>query len=333
MKKLVTLKELAQELGVSVSTVSKALNHHPSIGHHTRERVERLAKARNYIPNEVARNFQRRRSLTIGLMVPNVLDQFFVQAINGVDAMAREQQYSVLVSQTLDDNTRASAILEMMLHDGVDGLIATITTTTTDLTPYRRLEAAGIPVVYMARSPGDPGCAQVTVLNVEPARQATTFLLERGHRRLAYLNGSTNITASHQRQAGFAQAVAEWPQPAAGVVIQPAGLAQADTEQAMQTLMEQTDYPTGILTFKTYIALDAIDFLKRYYPDRLNAIEFVGFGNLPLLKYLTYRPIASIEENPGQMGQESFRLLHQLMTDEPPESTQIGVTGELVIRD
>ena len=331
MKKLVTLKELSRELGVSVSTVSKALNNDPSIGHRTRERVERLARVRHYIPNEVARNFQRRRSLTIGLMVPNVLDQFFVQAVNGVDSVASDKQYSVLVSQTLDDEARAHAILDLMRHDGVDGLIATITPNTHDLTPYRRLEAAGIPVVYIARSPNDPACAQVTVLNTESARQATAFLLARGHRRVAYLNGPTNIAASQQRRLGFEQALQEQHRPADGTVYQPAGLTPADTEQTMAQLMARPDYPTGILAFKTYMALDAMMYLKQTYPARLGEIEFVGFGNLPLLNYLTDRPVAAIEENPGRMGEEAMRLLLQLITTGHADPMQVAVPGELVV--
>lgn len=318
---------------MSVSTVSKALNNDSTIGHYTRERVERLARARHYIPNEVARNFQRRRSLTIGLVVPNVLDQFFVQAINGVDEVASNRQYSVLVSQTLDDENRALGILEQIRLDGVDGVITTITPAITDLTPYRRLEAAGIPVVYMSRSPNDPACAQVTVLNREAARKATSFLLDRGHRQLAYLNGPTNITASLQRRAGFEQALRERHRLADGAVYQPAGLSQTDTETIMETVMNRPDYPTGILTFKTYMALDAIAYLKQACPERLNQVEFVGFGNLPLLKHLTHKPVASVEENPGLMGQEAMRLLMELMNDRPARSMHIDVPGDLVIHE
>ncbi|MBO0951442.1 LacI family DNA-binding transcriptional regulator [Fibrella forsythiae] len=331
MKKLVTLKELSLELGVSVSTVSKALNNDPTIGHYTRERVEHLARARHYIPNQVARNFQRRRSLTIGLIVPNVLDQFFVQAINGVDEVATAKQYSVLVSQTLDVESRSNAILDLMRLDGVDGLIATITPNTTNLTPYRQLEAAGIPVVYIARSLNDPACAQVTLLNTDSARIATNFLLDRGHQQLAYINGPTNVNASQQRRTGFEQALQDRHRLADGTIYQPNSLTAADTDAIMAKAMARADYPTGILAFKTYMAIDAITYLKRTYPERLDQIEFVGFGNLPLLKHLSHKPAASIEENPGLMGQEAMRLLMQLISDKPAESTHIEVPGELVV--
>ncbi|AQG80612.1 LacI family DNA-binding transcriptional regulator [Spirosoma montaniterrae] len=313
MTKPVTLKELSQELGVSVATVSKALNHDPTIGHYTRERVLKLAQDRNYIPNENARNFQQQKSLTIGLLIPNVLDQFFVQAINGVDAVAVDTHYSLVVAQTRDDPNRAAAVLNMMLRDRVDGLIATITPNTTDLAPYQRLEAAGIPVVYMARSPNDPACHRVVCQNVQGATQATRFLLERGHRRLAHLKGPDAISASHQRQTGFANAIADWPERPRSVQVETVDLLAESVYKAMQRLMERPDYPTGILTFKTYITLDAIDFLRQHYPERLARIDFVGFGNLPLIRYLDPKPAASVEENAHLMGQETMRLLLRLM--------------------
>jgi DNA-binding LacI/PurR family transcriptional regulator len=185
--------------------------------------------------------------------------------------------------------------------------------------------------VYMARSPGDPACAQVTVLNVDTARQGTDFLLDRGHQRLAYLSGPTNVAASRQRQTGFERALGERPGQHHGATLQPDGINPTDTERVMHSLMQRPGYPTGILTFKTYMALDAIDFLKRAYPERLGEVEFVGFGNLPLLKYLTHKPVASIEENPLQMGQEAMKLLLQLIAEETPTGRQVEVPGELVV--
>ncbi|RYF56219.1 MAG: LacI family transcriptional regulator, partial [Cytophagaceae bacterium] len=153
----------------------------------------------------------------------------------------------------------------------------------------------------------------------------------RGHQRLACLNGPPNINASQQRRAGFDEALRARNRSTDGMVYQPAGLTATDTEAIMATVMERADYPTGILAFKTYTVLDAIAYLKRAYPERLNQVEFVGFGNLPLLKHLTYKPAASIEENPGLMGQEAMRLLMRLMSDKPAELTHIEVPGELVI--
>lgn len=322
---------------MSIATVSKALNNDPSIGHYTRERVLRLAQARNYVPNETARNFQRQKSRTVGLTVPNTLDQFFVQAINGVDDVALEARYSIVILQTLDDDARAGAILDLVLSDRLDGLIATITPNTTDLTPYRRLESAGIPVVYMNRSPHDPACPLVTGRNADGAALATQFLLDRGHRRLAHLKGPDNIMASRQRLAGFEQALRQRGLPVIPQFVREVDLSPASTDAAMRFLMAQPNYPTGILTFKNYVTLDAIDFLKRKYPERLDNIDFVGFGNLPLIRYLEHKPVASIEENAGQMGREAMRLLLRLIeatsTGATPAPEHIEIPGALVIHD
>jgi DNA-binding LacI/PurR family transcriptional regulator len=332
MPKAITLKELARELGVSVATVSKVINNDPSIGHYTREQVQKLVKARNYVPNGVARNFQQQKTLTLGLTVPNTLDQFFVQIINGADEAAQAAGYSVVVSQTFDEAQRTHDILDMLLSDRVDGLIASIPPATTDLAPYRRFEAVGIPVVYINRSPLDAHCHRVTCRNREAAAMGTQFLIERGHRRLAHLKGPESLATSQHRHEGFAQAV-----QAAGLLLPPdrvrsVDLSQRATEAVIRDWMAQPDYPTGILTYKNYLTLDALALLKREYPERLAEIAFVGYGHLPMLRYLDHKPIAALNENAEQMGREAVDLLFRLLiaeNDLPPQHVQIPC--ELVV--
>jgi DNA-binding LacI/PurR family transcriptional regulator len=326
MPKAITLKELALELGVSVATVSKVINNDPSIGHYTREQVQKLVKARNYVPNVAARNFQQQKTLTLGLTVPNTLDQFFVQVINGADEAAQAAGYSVVVSQTFDEAKRTHDILAMLLSDRVDGLIASITPDTPDLALYRRFEAVGIPVVYVNRVPHSLDCHRVTCQNEAAAGQATQFLIERGHRQLAHLKGPENLATSQQRHQGFAQAV-----QAAGLAlradwVRSVDLSQQATEAVMREWMGQPNYPTGILTFKNYLTLDALAFLKREYPERLNEVEFVGYGHLPVLRYLDHKPVAAIDENAEQMGREAVNLVFKLLAAEndlPPQHVQI----------
>lgn len=332
MPKAVTLKELARELGVSVATVSKVMNNDPSIGHYTREQVQKLVKARNYVPNAAARNFKQQKSLTIALTVPNVLDQFFVQAINGVEGAAQAAGYSVMVTQTFDQPDRNGAILGTLLSDRVDGLIATITPDAADLSVYQQFEAVGIPVVYMNRSPHGVDCPRVTGSNVEGAAMATRFLIERGHRRLAHLKGPANLATSQQRHEGFSLALREHGLPENPAWVRSVDLSAANTEAVMREWMAQPDYPTGILAFKNYLTLDALTYLKREYPDRLADVQFVGFGNLPLLRYLDHKPIASLEENAEQMGREAMSLLLKLLTAETPLAPQhVQVPCELVV--
>jgi DNA-binding LacI/PurR family transcriptional regulator len=326
MPKAVTLKELALELGVSVATVSKVMNNDPSIGHYTREQVQKLVKARNYVPNAAARNFQQQKTLTLGLTVPNTLDQFFVQVINGADEAAQAAGYSVVVSQTFDEAERTRNILDMLLADRVDGLIASITPDTTDLSLYRRFEAVGIPVVYVNRSPLDPDCHRVTCQNVEAAALATQFLIGRGHQRLAHLKGPENLVPSQQRHEGFVQAVKASGLPLRSEWVRSVDLSLEATEAVMRDWMAQDTYPTGILAYKNYLTLDALAFLKREYPARLQEVEFVGFSNMPLLRYLDHKPIASLEENAEQMGREAVDLIFKLLATEdelPPQHVQI----------
>ena len=123
----VTIKDIAAKLNMSFSTVSKALNNDPSISTPTRERVKQLAADWNYIPNEAARHFKLNKTFTLGLIIPNMLDQFFVLAINGAEKIAARENYNVIISQSHEDPTNEERIVDLMKRNRVDGLIVVIT--------------------------------------------------------------------------------------------------------------------------------------------------------------------------------------------------------------
>lgn len=148
MKKGITIKDIARKLNMSVSTVSKALNNNPSISTLTKERVKKLAEEWNYIPNEAARHFKLNKSFTIGVIMPDLLDQFYVLAINGVEEIANRKNYHVIISQTHEDHEKETGIVENMIRNRVDGVIIAISKNTRDLNMFKRLINTGIPVVF-----------------------------------------------------------------------------------------------------------------------------------------------------------------------------------------
>src|SRR5437762_2827499 len=123
MKKGVTLKDIATRLNMSISTVSKALSGDASISELTKQRVIKLSSDWNYVPNEAARHFKLNKTFTLGLIIPDLLDQFFVLAINGVEQIAAQQKYNVIVSQSHEDAAHESKIVDIMIRNRVDGVI------------------------------------------------------------------------------------------------------------------------------------------------------------------------------------------------------------------
>ena len=182
MKKGVTIKDIALKLNMSVSTVSKALNNDLSISTPTKERVKQLANDWNYIPNEAARHFKLSKTFTLGLIIPNMLDQFFVLAINGAEKIAAIEKYNVIISQSHEDPANEERIVDLMKRNRVDGLIVVITKKTEDMSPFLKLKNIGIPLVFFARPPKDDSFDYVTADNEGGAFKATEYLIKKGHK-------------------------------------------------------------------------------------------------------------------------------------------------------
>ena len=162
VKKVPTIKEIAKRLNVSVSTVSRALHDHPSIGLRTRMQVQQVAKEINYEPNQAAIFFKQGKTFTLGVIIPNLQEQYFSIAINGIEKMAIENNYNVLISQSHDDPKREKQIVETMRRNRVDGIIVSVSKNSGDYKHFQELEQFNIPVVFFDRAPEMPNAISVT---------------------------------------------------------------------------------------------------------------------------------------------------------------------------
>lgn len=316
MKKGVTIKDIALKLNMSVSTVSKALNNDLSISIPTKERVKQLANTWNYIPNEAARHFKLSKTFTLGLIIPNMLDQFFVLAINGAEKIAALEKYNVIISQSHEDPANEERIVDLMKRNRVDGLIVVITKKTQDMSPFQKLKNIGIPVVFFARPPKDDSFDYVTADNEGGAFKATEYLIKKGHKRVGHLMGPESMAISQKRLLGYKTALEKNKIGFDPDLVKVVDLTEVSTFFAMSQFMKMKSPPTGIFTFKNYISLDAIEYLKKDFPGKLNKMDFSGFGNLPLFRYLDHKPVASIEESSYEMGEEAARLLFRFIKEE-----------------
>ena len=316
MKKGITLKDIARKLNMSISTVSKSLNDDGAISILTKERVKKLAKEWNYIPNESARHFKLNKSFTIGLILPDLLDPFFVVAINGVEEIAVKEDYNMILTQSHEDIKKEEKIANVMISNRVDGVIVAVTKNTVDMTLFQKLKSMGMPVVCIARGLPDDNFVYVSANNVEGASKATNFLIKRKHKRIAHIMGPKTLQISQSRYEGYKQALKKNKIPLDLQLVKEVDFSKNETEKAMHELMQSESPPTAIFTFKNLITLDAIEFLKKKHPEKLNSIDFTDFGNLPLFNYLHFKPIASIEEDFYEMGKQAAILLFQMIKEE-----------------
>lgn len=320
---------------MSVSTVSKALNNDPLISALTKERVKELAKKWNYIPNEAARHFKQNKSFTIGVIMPDLLDQFYVLAINGIEEVASQKNYNVIISQTHEDTATEEKLVENMIKNRVDGVIITVSKNTRNTDRFQRLIHAGIPFVFFSRYYPEPEFDYVSTDNAGGARKAVEFLLERGHKKIAHLMGPSFLRTSMQRYQGYKEALKKYNIPFDPSLVEEVDLSQEQTFFAVKKLMKRKEAPSAFFTFKNYVSLDVIKILKEQFSRQLEKVEIVGFGNLPLIQYLDFKPIASIDENSFEMGVKAAELIFKHITqneDSEEKSVQhLKVPCKLII--
>ncbi len=314
----VTLKFLAEKLKMSVSTVSKALNNYPTINEYTKKRVQEMARDLHFTPNKSAINLKERKSRIIGIILPNLLDHFFTRSIYGVEQFAMKNGYNVIISQSHDELEKEIHLADMLLKSRVDGLIVAISKQTQDFKHLDQFEQMGIPVVYYTRNPSfNLNCHKVLGNTFQGCYQATKFLIDRGHKKIAYLGGPKMINFTHDRFNGYINALKDNEVPFSAELVAYTDFDQENTIKAIQNLFTNPENtPTALVAFKEPILFDAIKYLRSINYPNFSQIECIGFGNNSFITYLDAPPIASVEENPESVGENAIKLLLQLINRE-----------------
>ena len=332
-KRLPTIKEIAKQLNISVSTVSRALHNHPSIGLRTKMRVQQLAEQLGYEPNQAAISFKQRKTFTIGVVLPNLKEEFFSNAISGIEDVATENKYNVLIGQSHDEVEREKQIVTAMKNQRVDGLIVSLSKHTKDYEHFLALEKYNIPIVFFDRVPTLANMNKVSFNMEGGTREAIEFLVSKGHRRIGILNGPEEMKSSRERTETFKQMLVKMRLKIDLSLVVNTNLTRESTEAAMQQLLDVKPRPTAVLAINDYVALDAIQYVRRQGLEK--DIAFVSYANLPITAYLQHPPMASVEQYPYEQGSKAASILmnviHHNNSSEPLPAQNIVIDGKLVV--
>lgn len=210
MKSKATLKEIAKELGVSVSTVSKALNDSPEISEPTKIRVQEYAKLKNYKPNVIGLNLKNRSTKTIGVILPNILNQFFAKVFTGIEKVADANGYKVITCISNESIEKEINALEMLSNGTIDGFILSISEEAQKLQQFGHFKSIineGTPIVMFDRIADEINCDKVIVDDLDSAVNATEHLIKTGCRKIALLSTIDNLSVGKLRAKGFYKAI------------------------------------------------------------------------------------------------------------------------------
>ncbi|RYG04811.1 MAG: LacI family transcriptional regulator [Chitinophagaceae bacterium] len=313
--KLPTLKEIARQLKVSVSTVSRALIDHPRIGLGTRLRVQQLARELGYEPNAKAILFKQKKTQVIGVILPYIREEFFSEAISGMEAAAMEHDYTILFGQSYDETEKEIRVVEAMKKQRVDGLIISLSKQTNRYEHLEALEKYKIPVIYFDRVPPFPNAHKIYVNLYRGTIEMVSWLFNQGFRRIAFINGPDKILASKERLSGYIDGISKQKLKVDMQLVEKTDLSRDSTYAAVQKLLSLKNPPTAIITFNDYVHMDAVQYAEKLGVKVNTDIAFVSYANLPITSYTAYPPLASLEQYPNVQGHRAMELMIGLLSD------------------
>ena len=334
-QKPATIKEIAKQLNISVSTVSRALHDHSSIGLRTKTRVKELAAKLSYERNETAIFFQQRKTFTIGVILPELGEAFFSASISGIEDTAEKNKYTVLIGQSHDNEEREKKIVESMKNHRVDGLIISLAKNTVNYDHFEMLKRYNIPIVFFDRIPKMSNIHYVACNMASGTVEAINFLFKKGHRVIGMINGPDKLFASQERKQGYIEAVTKSRLKFDPSLVVTSDLTIEGTNKAMEELLTSKRKPTAIVTFNDYVALDAVKYAQQKNRKINKDISFVSYSNLPLSQYTSYPPLASVEQFPYLQGRKATEILLQLLQPNADQNAfyKIIIDSKLAVHD
>ncbi|WP_316808795.1 LacI family DNA-binding transcriptional regulator [Pedobacter agri] len=329
-----TIKEIAKILKISPSSVSRGLHDHPSIGAVTREKIKQLAKSLNYQPNNAAILFQKGKTYTIGVILPELSEHFFSTAISAIEDEALKKNYTVIFAQSHDNYEQEVKLVEKMKNQRVDGLLVSISNDTSNFDHFEKLNSFNIPVVFFDRIPPSKNVHYVACSLETATAKALNYLLKKGHRSIGMINGPATLYASEERKDGYIQAINFNRLKFDPSLIVNCDLTEKGTIEAADAFLNHKRKPTAIVAFNDYVALFLIKHFKQL--NVINDFDIVSYANLPIISYIDNSPIASVEQYPYVQGQKAVNILLDLMTNPNPENQAFFntvVEADLIINE
>lgn len=303
----VTVKDIARQLGIAVSTVSRALRDHPDISAETKREVRALADKLNYSPNVVALSLRHRKTFLIAIVVPEIIHHFFSCVINGAEAVANRNGYNLIILQSNENAEREASICKTIINSRIDGLLVSMAKTTKRGDHFRSLQQAGIPIVFFDRICGDIDTDRVIADDFNGAHAAVQHMIAGGCKRIAHLAATQLMQIAQKRQYGYIQALRDAHLPVDESLIIPCDNPD-DAARVGEELMRREDRPDGIFAVNDLTAAGAMNAVKHAGFRVPEDVAVCGFTN-GIVSSLTDPTLTTVEQHGDEMGQLATELL------------------------
>ncbi|GGM88274.1 LacI family transcriptional regulator [Dyadobacter beijingensis] len=327
----ITLKTIATKLGISISTVSRALKNHPDIKETTRQAVYELAEQLDYEPNQLAFQLLNRRSNTIGVVVPKISYALYLQAIPGMAEVAERHGYQLLICQTDDNYEKEVRQIQGLLSSRTSGVVLSMSANTTNYDHLLKIQRKNVPLVLFNRDCEEITCSKVLIDNHQAAYEATAVLLGQGRKKIAFFRGPQHLQISQKRFEGYSQALADH-----GIVPDPGIIKVAEQEKdsmitAINELFDSGADFDAILAYSDQIAQWALVLARQRGIRIPQDLAIIGFYNEPTNELLD-PPLSSVSQPAYEMGVKAMELVFKELNSARFAFERVVLESSLVLR-
>lgn len=334
MKRKITLKQIARELDVSISTVSKALKDSLEISLETRQKVQAFAKFYNYKPNNIALSLKNRKTKNIGVIIPEIVHYFFSKAINGIELVANKRGYNVIIGLSNESFDKEVLNMEMLANGSIDGFILSIAKETLSMQDYHHFNETinqGMPIVMFDRVVDEIKCDKVIVDDVNGAKKAVNKLISNGCKNIAIITTKDYISVGKLRTQGYIEALEKNNiKPDPNLILKVDDKFVTDDylnilEDEITKLFKKNKNIDGVFTVNEIYALTAIKSARKLGKKIPDDIQVIGFTDGVLSKHAT-PSLTTMKQHSQEMGEKAAELLIDKLENESEEVEEVYKT-------
>ncbi len=306
----ITIKDIAEKCGVSVTTVSRVLNDKPDVNDETRSKVLKVIEDSNYRPNGMARSLVINQTYSIGLIIPDINNPYFPEVARGVEDQAQNSSYSVIFSSTDNKLEREQEVIDLMLQKRVDGLIVSLSLANKDI--LKRLESKKIPVVQLDRRIPDSIYPAVMIDNQRSAYNAVKFLIDEGYKRIAHITGNLQTVPGQDREDGYRKAILDNDLRLAEDMIIEGDFSKQAGYDAMNQMIERGNLPEAIFAANDMMALGVLEACRQAEIRIPEDLVLMGHDNISISN-LVYPALTTMAQPKYKLGREASKMLIDLI--------------------
>jgi len=333
-EKEITIYDLAKKLNISIATVSRALKDDPVVSKKTKKKISELAEEMGYRSNHFARNLRNQRTNTIGVIVPRLNSYFMSTVIAGIESIANNEGYNLIISQSSESFDKERASAKTMFDSRVDGILVSLAYDTEDLSHFDSFFKRRIPLIFFDRVVDDENCTNILIDNRKAAYEATNHLIKQGCSRIVHITATPKRNVYVDRLQGYKHALSDNDIPFKQEFVLISNLSQESGVIAAQEILKMNPLPDAVFVANDNCAVGCMLALKQAGIKIPEDIAFVGFNNDPVSKVI--EPNLTTINYPGyEMGEvAASNLINHLNGKATIRTTNtIILRSELIIRD